>query len=50
MSGNQASHMTVSYKDTAQGAEITYIFAICEDISRELNQHDNKPTGKELAA
>ena len=39
MSGNQASHITVSYKDSVQGAEITYVFAISEEISRELDQH-----------
>ena len=50
MTDNQASHITVSYKDTVQGAEITYIFAISEDISRELDEHDNKPTGKDLVA
>ena len=48
MSGNQDSHITVSYKDTVQGAEITYIFAISGDISRELDEHDDKPTGKDL--
>jgi hypothetical protein len=50
MTGNQASHITVSYKDTVQGAEITYIFAISEEISRELDRHMQKPTGKDLVA
>jgi hypothetical protein len=48
MSGNQASHITVSYKDNVQGAEITYIFAISGEISRELDEQDNKPTGGDL--
>ena len=50
MADNQASHITVSYKDNIQGAEITYIFAISKDISRELEQHEKKPTGKDLVA
>lgn len=50
MTDNQASHITVSYKDTVQGAEITYIFAISGEISRELDHHDIKPIGKDLVA
>jgi hypothetical protein len=50
MTGNQASHITVSYKDTVQGAEITYIFALSEEILRELDRHMRKPTGKDLVA
>ena len=50
MTGNQASHITVSYEDTVQAAEITYIFAISEDISSELDRHMHKPTGKALVA
>ena len=48
MTGNDASHLTVTYWDS--GSETTLTYAISGDIARELNQHAQKPTGKDLSA
>jgi hypothetical protein len=48
MTGNQASHITVTCRDG--GDEITSVYAVNEDISRELDQRIKKPTGKDLQA
>jgi hypothetical protein len=48
VTGSQASHITETYRDG--GAEITHIYAVNEDISRELDRRIKKPAGKHLQA
>jgi hypothetical protein len=50
MADNQTAHLTVSYKDAVQGAEITYIFAVSEEISHELVRQMPKLAGNDLVA
>ena len=46
LAGDRTAHITVSYKDS--GDEFTRIYAVNEEISRELRQETQKPTGKAL--
>lgn len=48
MSGDQATHLTVSYRDGS--FEISSVYAVDEDTSRELGRHIKKPAGKDLQA
>jgi len=48
MTGSQTSHLTLTCRDS--GVEITSIYAVKEDIRRDLDRHEQKPTGKDLQA
>jgi len=50
MTGNQTSHITVTYRDTDINADYTGIYAVSAEMSRELDQLREKPTGKDLQA
>jgi hypothetical protein len=47
MTGNRTSHITVTYRDIFDAAA-TCIYAVNEDISRELDRRMVKPTGRAL--
>jgi hypothetical protein len=46
MTGGRTAHITVTYKDSE--AEIISDYALNEEISRELDRHTQKPTGRAL--
>lgn len=46
MTGEKTAHITVTYRDG--GDEIIRIYAVNEEISRELDRRIQKPTGKDL--
>ena len=48
MTGSQTAHITVTCWDS--GSEITGVYAVNEDISRELDRRIKKPAGKHLQA
>jgi hypothetical protein len=43
---SHTSHIRVTYADGA--SEIMSVYAVNEDISRELGRHTEKPIGKDL--
>jgi len=48
MTGSHISHVTVTY--TSYGVGLTCVYAVNEDVVRELKRQVNKPTGNDLNA
>lgn len=48
VSDSHTSQITVTYRDG--GVEVTRLYAVDEDVSRELDRQLRKPTGKDLQA